>query len=269
MSRAAEILNMSRSAISQNIKELCNQLGVTLFTATNKGVIPTGEANNLYPTVKNAIVSIVEAENNLQAFDSESEAVIRIGLAGPTIEYCIFDYLKEFCIKYPKVRLEFFRRDIMELLANGKIDFVIELASVVKGTGFKTVNLFNINSTFIATKEFLKKRGLSQTISLNDFLRLPIISFHVWQDFFKQLGSSAEPFIIKTDSISMHHYLAKNSIGIGHYCKELLSQINDPNLVEVNIENLQLPVIEVVCGYNILSRPARAFIEEYALKLNR
>ena len=256
MSRTADILNMSRSAVSQSIKELSNQLGVTLFTAHSKGVIPTTDANNLYPVIKNAISSIVDIENSLQSFTHETTAVIKIGLTVPSIEYCIMDYVKEFCTKYPNVQLEFYRRDIMELLANGKLDFVIEMASVVKNHGFRTISLFNMNHTFIATQEFLKKHNLSQIISQEQFLKLPMISFHTWSDF-----EIKPKFVLKADSVIMNHYMAKNSMGIAFYIKEALKKMNDPDLVEVQVENIKFQPKEIVCGYTSLSRAARTFID--------
>jgi len=262
MNQVAEILNVSRSAVSQSIKELGNQLGVALFIPHSKGVIPTGEANNLYPTIKNAITSIVEVENSLRGFDHQSEAVLKIGLTIPSIEYCVLDYLKEFCTKYPNVQLEFYRRDIMELLGSGKLDFVIEMGSVVGKHNFNTISLFDMNNTFIATKEFLKKHGLSQTISVDDLLRLPIISFHTWSDFYKQLNVKIKPkFVIKADSVIMGHYMAKNSMGISYYVKEAFQKMNDPDLVEVQVKNLSFPSQERVCGFNSLSRPAKTFVD--------
>jgi len=259
--RAAEILGISHSAVWQNIKSLGDQLGLALFVSNRKGVIPTADANNLYPTAKQATELLIEMENNSQEFNSESEALIKIGLTIPNIEYWILDYLKEFCTKYPKVGLEFYRRDIMELLGNGKLDFVIEMASVVNNADCKTINLFKLSHAFIASRGFLEKHGLTQKISQADFLRLPMISFHARAEFFKQAKIKPEPkFIIKTDSAIINHFMTKNSMGIGYYAKETLGKMNDPDLVEVHVENIHFPALEVVCGYNSLSRPARAFV---------
>jgi len=266
--RAAEILGISHSAVWQNIKTLGEQLGFALFVSHRKGTLPTGDANNLYPTIKKAIDLIVSAEDNSQEFGADSSAVIKIGITGPIIEYSTLDYLKEFHIKYPKVRLEFYRRDIMEMLESGKLDFVIELAGVVGATGVKKIDLFTLNGAFIASKQFLEKRGLTRKISRDDFLRLPMISFHMYADIYKQIDASAEPLIIKADSINMIHFLAKNSVGIGYYCKELLGNLNDPDLVEVTVENVTLPVIEVACGYNSLSRSAKVFVDGLVKVLN-
>jgi len=256
--RAAEILGVSRSAVGQNIKELNNQLGVILFTSTRKGVIPTSEANNLYPNIKNAITAIVESENSLQEFNSESGGIIKIAMTNSVLDLCIKDYLKEFCTKYPKVSIEFFGRDSMDLLKQGKIDFIIELDFFFKNQDIKTIDLFKLSSIFVVTKDFLIRHNLKSTMTKDDLMMLPIITQREsWFEFF----GSTERFIISPSS-DLTYIMAKNSLGVGFYCKELLDKTNDPDLVALNIKDITLPTAKVVCGYNnSLSRPARAFID--------
>ena len=256
MNKVAETMNVSRSAVSQTIKELGNQLGVTLFASSNKGVVPTSEANNLYPVIKDAITSIVEVENSLQAFTSESEAVIKIGVASLAVELYMLEFIKTFCIKYPKVRLEFFRRDLTDMLAGGKLDFVVEAESIINENGFRKIDLFTFNNILIASEKFLKEHSVNRKISENDFLRLPMISFHMWTE-------SPKTFIIKSESAVMTHYMVKNSLGIGFFCQELFGKFDDTGIVTVEVENLTLPNFKIACGYTSLSRAAKTFIDEF------
>jgi len=259
--RAAEILGMSSSAVWQNIKSLGNQLGLVLFASNRKGNIPTADANNLYLAIKNATEIIIEAENNSQVFNNESVATIQIGLTVPNIEHWILNYLKEFCIKYPNIQLKFYRRDIMQMLENGKLDFVIEADNVVRNVNCKVIDLFNLKNTFLASREFLEKYGLTSKISKADFWRLPVIAFHDRADFIEKTFETQPKFLVRTDSAIINHFMTKNSMGIGFYAKETLENMNDPNLIEVQVEDINLPDLKVVCGYNHLSRPAQAFIE--------
>lgn len=264
MSAAANILHLSRSAISHNNKELGNQLGVTLFTAHSKGVIPTGEANNLYPIVKNAITALVDAENNLRAFTGESKAVIRIGIAAADVEFYILNYLKDFCSKYPRVQLDFYSTNAMEMLTSGKLDFVIHVGVKAKNTGFKIIDLFTVEGVFMASKQFLKNHGLTQNMSLTEFSRLPMISFHSWEeeyrDFARQNHLPEPNFIVRSNMVTTNHHMMKNSIGIEFYIKGLFGDLNS-DVVEVTVEDYKISPVTFVCVYNNLSRPARTFID--------
>ena len=264
--RAAEIMFISRTAIGQNIKELERQLGVTLFTPNHRGVTPTAEAVNLYAVIKNATASIIGAENDLHAFTSESAGVIKIAIPDPVADVFIADYLKEFCAKYPKVRFDIFRRKGVDLLLTQNIDFVIDVDYKFTDTGLHTVNLFSLNDAFIASKEFLRKHGLTQNISQKQLLTLPLVTFasEQWLNFYKKIDPNAEPLVFTSDSSSMVCLLVKNSLGIGWLSKEQLLFSNDRNLVEVQVEGFpfaDFQKVKIVCAYKTLSRPAKAFLD--------
>ena len=263
MHRVADKLRVSRSAISQNIKELSSQLGVPLFTSSRQGVVPTGEANNLYPIVKSAMESIAQAETGLQAFTADSIGIIKMAMSNTTVELYVKDYLKEFCKKYPKVRLHFFNRDSIGLLEQGKIDFILDLDFIFKSTDFKTIDLFDMSGAFFASKEFLKENNLTANITKAQLFGLPIITQpSSWAEFFK----SVEPFMIAS-SANMVISMVKSSIGVGFHCRELLDKLNDDELVILNVKDLTMPTGKVVCGYSTsLSRPAQAFIDGLVAK---
>ena len=270
LQRAADILYVSRSAISQNIKELSNQLGVTLFTAHSKGVSPTGDANNLYPVIKNAITSIVEAETNLQEFNSESSGTIRIAIPDEPIDNFLSNYLREFSAKYPKVCFDFYRFNGLEKLEKGSIDFLFDYSHKIIGDNLKTIEVCVLHGNLIASKLLLKKHGLSGKISKKDFLKLPIITYPTdpLSEFYKQIDPNAKPAVLKTDSSNLTYFLVKNGLGVGWYLKESYALLNDPDITEVCIEGVTLPKSPVTCAYRAnLSRPATAFITGLKNKL--
>ena len=262
---------MTRSAIGQKIKELSNQLDVTLFTPSYNGVIPTSEAHNLYPAIKNAMATVAEAEGNLRIFDSESTGKIKMAMSNTGLIMFLRDYMKEFCAKYPRITFEHFGLESLDLLKKGEIDFVIDAPSLFKGLNVDTTDLTTVHSSFVATKEFLKKHKLGNTITKEDLARLPLITLRpseTAEDIGLQVASH-----IKTVSMDTTYQLVKGGLGIGHFVRELQDGINDPDLVEVTVNGISLPAIQIVCGHNkTLSRPARVFIDglvEFCKKLTR
>lgn len=56
ISKTAKKMYISQSAVSQNIKSLENQLGVTLFKKSTKGIFPTNDAYLIYEDVKKHLI---------------------------------------------------------------------------------------------------------------------------------------------------------------------------------------------------------------------
>ena len=261
MGKASEALGISRAAVSQNIKTLGGQLDVVLFVTHRTGVTPTPQARKLYPTIKQALDLIADTESLLEAPDKNT-GTIKIAINNLYADIQIKEYLKKFCTLYPNVKLEFFTRDGLALLEQKKIDFVIDLDVVFKNTNCKTIELFTLTGAFIASKEFLKKRGLSQTISKDDLIKLPFIARReAWPLYLQQMDAPQEPHVTIAASNDMTFSMAKNGLGVGCLSKETLAKMSDENTVTLNVKNIHLPPVKVVCGYNNLTHHARKFIE--------
>jgi len=256
--KASEILGVSRSAISQNIKELGNQLGIVLFTPTAKGIVPTRSAFGLYESIKNVSSIITVAENSLHDFNADQSGVIKMVIPHTVVEYCIVDYIKDFCAKYPKIRLEIYRRDSMSLFDEHEIDFIIDIDYIFKNKDLKTAELFTVNGAFVATKELMAKYKLSQSVTRADLQNIPIITYREWAWQYK----NDNQIFNYADSTSMIYLMAKKSVGIGYFCKELLNKIGDTDLVEIRVKDFAPLVDKVICGYDKnLSLPAKTFLE--------
>jgi len=263
--RAAEVLHITRSAVGQKIKELCNQLDTVLFTPTPKGVAPTNAAHNLYPTIKNAMASVVEAETSLKEFNSDSTGIIRISIATLAFSHYLGDYMKEFCVKYPKIVFEFFGADQRKLFKETKLDLVFHIDCIFFNEDFRVVNISSAETAFVATKSFLHQRGLTQDLTKDQLLKLPIIVEHEsWMEFLQKNNIATEPFLIKVESAEKAYAIAKNSIGVGFYYKGLLETVNahDANMVYLNVEGLNMPIFNEFCAFSKNpSLATRAFID--------
>jgi len=257
LTRASELLKITRTGIGQNIKELSKQLGVTLFIPQQRGVEPTSEADTLYPTIKKAIESIIETEGILCSLKDKKLDVVRMVVVSSLADFYIKQYIKEFYSKYPKIQLEFSKQ------VDSKTDFVIDLESSFQDKSFKTIELFNGHGAFIVSKEFVKKHGLAKEITLNEFLRLPLIArAGAWQEFIRQSGVNANPFVTKTASSEATHLMVKNSLGVGLSSKDLLEKLSDKNIVEIKVKDLKMPYVKIVCAYQKeLSQSAKKFID--------
>ncbi len=266
MRQASEILGITRTAVSQNIKELSNQLGIKLFTAHSKGVEPTDEANSIYPKIKNAVESITIAENSVAKLNDENNKTVKIALSGVSTGTLIKGYLKEFYTKYPDIRLEISQLKDLDLIKQKQVDMIIGVKDIMN-QNLKIINVYKTHPVFIVSKEFLKKHGLSNTISKEQLSKLPIIMLKDKDIVWKQENEVEESLstILPVTAPDMTYSMVENSIGVGISSKEalkLLNATNNTDLVSLNVHDMPLNPVQFVCGYNgNLAKSARIFVD--------
>lgn len=261
--RAAELLNVTRSAIGQNIKELENQLDVKLFVGHNKGVEPTSDAIAIYPSIKTASEAIDNGEMSLQAFTDKSEAVIRLAVPSTVANVDLRDYFIEFNRKYPKVKFKFYDGNPCELLEQNKLDLAFGTSNVFAGCNVEIVKLFSEQNILIASSEYLKNNKLSKTVSVADIKSQPIIAH---KDFVEELASclgiEIDP-IMNVTSDDFIVSMTQAGAGLGYYFERTFASIKSGDLARLEVKGVDLPITHNVCAYNkgYLPKAARVFLD--------
>ncbi len=128
--RAAERLNITQSALSQRIKNLEDELGLTLFIRDRAGLKLTeaGERLLRYCQTKEALEQ--EVLTGIQGSQSQGEkiqGVIRIGGYSSVTRSLLLPALKKLVRKHP-VQLKVVTRELYELprlFQSGEIDFML------------------------------------------------------------------------------------------------------------------------------------------------
>ena len=80
LTRAAEKLHTSQPAVSAHIKALEEELGLTLFLRTAKGMRLTNEGMKLYQNALAALATIDDFQHQAQRMQKEINGIIRLGL---------------------------------------------------------------------------------------------------------------------------------------------------------------------------------------------
>ncbi len=107
LTRAAEELYISQPAVSQSIKQLENQLGVSLFNRTHRGMELSARGGKpIFSKVEHALELLGEAENLLSEINTSATGVIRIGASEAIFEYFLSEKIVEFHEKFPAVKIE-------------------------------------------------------------------------------------------------------------------------------------------------------------------
>lgn len=175
LSKAAENMYVSQSAVTQSIKKLEDQLGGKLFFRNKSGVELTPEGNNLYEYVKDSIEKMSNAENIFSQYINLERGKIRIGGGRVLTEKYILPSLMDIIKEYPNIEISMSRLpggESLKKVANGELDLAI-LNMNEKTNKYANVEmsfLKKLDSRYIvfANKEYIDKNNIKSKEDLND-----------------------------------------------------------------------------------------------------
>ncbi|MCP3901663.1 MAG: LysR family transcriptional regulator, partial [Desulfobacteraceae bacterium] len=131
MTKAAEKLFISQSALSQQLKDIEGRLNVDLFSRTRKKMSLTSTGKKLLQTAEHVIEKLEDAELEIEKIVSGDKGELKVGTQ------CLFCYkwlpkiMTTFQDKYPNVEFEIGSSvDLYNELESGKYDLVITGAGV-------------------------------------------------------------------------------------------------------------------------------------------
>lgn len=130
ISKAAQLLHISQSAVSHALQRLREYLQDDLFIRTNRKMSPTPFSEQIYPEIKNALIAIQNISKQRQNFEVNSIKSLKIAIHDE-IEAMIFPKLVQHFQKL-NLDLQFVsskldRKTFLADLASQQIDFVIDL----------------------------------------------------------------------------------------------------------------------------------------------
>lgn len=134
-SKAAEDLFISQPAVTKHIKELENELGLSLFERNgNRTIHLTSDGNSFKAFMDKVSVLYQEFEAEIQPSIQALNGEIKVGASSTVGQYILPVLLAKFHKRFPQIRVKLQTgntEDIIDLLRNGKIAFAI-----TEGIGF-------------------------------------------------------------------------------------------------------------------------------------
>ncbi|WP_417809997.1 LysR family transcriptional regulator [Thioclava sp.] len=220
VTRAAERLNMTQSALSRQLKSLEDHLGIALFEKTGRNIRLTPEGEALYGRITN----VLAADRNLMTYARDlargDSGLIRIGACSQLMERYFPQFLRRWRAQNPgiEIRLEDGGGpELAQKLLDGKIHLSVSALPSTPHDLLETALLGQLG--FLAVGE----RGLlpegNAPIELEDLLEKPILTLngkHASRELFdaacKISGRTAE---IILESNSPHTLFAMATCGNG------------------------------------------------------
>ncbi|GAP23365.1 LysR family transcriptional regulator [Gluconobacter frateurii NBRC 101659] len=117
--KAAELRNVSPSALSHAIKALEEKLGLRLLNRTTRSVMPTEAGEHLLQTLQPAFQDIDQAIQDLRILQDTPTGTLRINVPRPAARLLAMHFA-EFSLRYPRISLEIVTEErLIDIVAEG------------------------------------------------------------------------------------------------------------------------------------------------------
>jgi len=190
ISRAARILNMSQPPLSQRLKELEDELGVTLIRREGHTWQVTEAGRVLYERARHLLDELTEIPAEVKSMMDGGSGTIRLGASST----CVSTFLKQLPglqARFPKVGFSLLISDTNELEAKVQsrdVDFALVLLPVQGGD--YTLHLLPEDTFSVVIPAALRQPGLPGTLGVEDLRELPLICCRRWDG-----GGTFEPLL--------------------------------------------------------------------------
>lgn len=236
ISKAAESMYISQSAVSQSIQKLEKLLGEKIFYRTKLGVELTEEGTKLYNYIKDSIETINNAENIFSNYINLENGNVRVGGGDVLFLNILLKPLSKFMKKYPNIEVDCITKDTDELLkdlSNREVDVVVlnTTYTVKRYSNVEIIPLINPTYCFYCTKEYLKNHPFENDYDNHKMIipKAPTVRRKIFDSYCKKhnLDIKAQ---YETNSYYMTNGLVEENIGIG-FCR--LQNVKNNHNIEI------------------------------------
>ena len=176
LTRAAEELFISQPAVSQAIKQLESQFGVSLFNRTHRGMELSVHGKMVFKQVEEALALLDDAENKLLELKTTATGMIRIGATDAIFSNLLADKIVQYNRKYPGVKIELITGttpETLNQLKENKCDIgFLNLPIEDKDVNF-TRTVSHLSDVFVAGEKYAHLKD--KKLSLSDLQEYPLL----------------------------------------------------------------------------------------------
>lgn len=144
LTRAGERLNLTQSALSHQLRQIEESLGIPLFTRASKRLMLTDAGEELVQRARSILADIADLESDLRERASGHRGKLRIATHCYTCYEWLPPLLKRFYGSHPNVDVEIVAdatADPLDALRKGQIDLAI-VSSSADESGLQSFDLF-------------------------------------------------------------------------------------------------------------------------------
>ena len=242
ISKAANRLLISQPAVTWHIKSLEEQLDITLFIRTKKGVTLTEEGKILYKYVKEGVECFINGENMLTNIKNLDYGTISIGSSTTVSKNILMPYLEKFHEEYPNIEIKIVNsltENLISELRKGNLDMLLLNLPMNESKDLTIQKVIDVQDIFVGNKKYYELTKGS--IKLKDLTMYPLLfqkkpsNTREFLDYYlKQNHVSLTP---KTEIVSYNLIMdfVKSGFGIGYATKEFIKEDLGKTLFEIKV----------------------------------
>lgn len=174
-SEASKALFISQSTLSQQIKQLEEELGVELLVRDSRHVSMSDYGEQYLPYAKQVLKDV---DTSTERMNDVRQLKIGTLNVGATYTFCplLADTVRDYMKKYPGIKLKIYCRsmeNLMEMLEHGQLDVALSYKSLQSYDDIDSHILFNSNLCVIAGKD--NPVAKKKRIRLAELENLPLV----------------------------------------------------------------------------------------------
>jgi DNA-binding transcriptional LysR family regulator len=230
ISHAAKELNVTPSAISQNLKNLEAEIQTRLFTRIHKKLIPTAEAKTLIHILEPFFLELEEGLKNFIIGKNTPYGMLRLGVPVEFGKTYLPRIISQFRKKYPNVTFSLAlgnQETLLQLIAAGELDFAIVDLFLNQKSSAGNLDQYHVEAILdeeiiLACSTSYYHQHLNDDLSVNTLLKQDFISYdnnslaiNGWFKHHFDKQSAKVKVVLTVDSVQAVLAAIENDIGLG------------------------------------------------------
>lgn len=248
--RAAIELNLSQSAVSRQVQQLEERLGVQLFIRRHKDLELTQAGQILMRGVGQAVDIIHHAISQIQ---SNEGPVVKIHCSLAIASYWLLPGLNQFRSRHPEINIRLISSDANIDLRQEKIDFMIRYGNITGyGKDFGWVKLFEEQIFPVASAQYMQGRQIED---LNLLVKEKLIGMNLqndnvadWSRWLKLVGChedyNAASLIVSNFDLALRAALSGQGVALMWACLANQDLFANQQLLRVTDQVLSTGIYE-------------------------
>lgn len=177
VSGAAHVLSISQSSVTEAVKDLERDLGVTLFERHPRGLSITQQGHQFLRHAGKILASVSEARHVFEAAPDTTGGTLQLGVTSLVAGYVLSDLLARYRRAFPAVEVRTIEDDgnyLEHLLVGGELDVAVMLLNNLRdrqALQFETLEMSPFSLWLPAGHTLATK----DSIAIEDIVELPLI----------------------------------------------------------------------------------------------
>jgi len=268
--KAAVQLGVSRSRLSETVRDLEGRLGVRLLNRTTRSVAPTVAGERLLAQIRPLLNDFDAVLSSINAFRDKPAGLLRLTVLPPAASFMLAPLLSRFLVQYPAIDLEISVDGALTDIVAGRFDAGMRAGDRVERDMIAVRIGEEIRSVVVAAPDYLarhKRPATPRDLGAHDCIRFRFPSGMIvpWQ--FEKDGRHVEAAVegrLTVNDPELAIKAAVDGVGMLYTARGYaMPEIASGRLVPV-LEDWQTPAAAIFLYYpgrRQVPVPLQAFIE--------